>query len=490
VIESKSKIKIKSEKRLEGWRETTDAAVELSCADMNLDTSTWTPVTGATPTSISIATVQSNGKVPSHNNNNNTSRACGDHGDLREGPAIAIDATVTTTAAVAKEEGMEEDGFMDAKQRQRYKASLKRRAYNEAEKCRFVKRFLEGKKAGKYKSQRQFFEHPDQHDITCVNRSMFRRWVVDYQKGAIDETSTAMKRRPGSFPLTEKKLLEFLFHHKIHCTNAEGDDVGLKWSYIKFKALELNAQVEGENDFHCTPGWLSRILKRFKNEWKEYSEAKKNLRSDSKQPLVVYGKKTRKVYSQAEKYRYVSDYLKAKEDGTFTSTIEYLKNGSTEIKNLPIGCFRRWMSEYKKGKIHQTSNRKRNRGSAYPKTEDMLVNYLRDVVKKHGSYNMHWRDMSDLAIRFNKKIDGEDGFKGSSGWIDKVLRRNGFPAVKGSVRPEDDLDSGEDDRRRDDSKSESVDVTKTHNVMPVATQIETQPVLTNEEFNFPEITEI
>lgn len=461
---------------------------------MNLDTSTSTPVTGATSTSIAAAAVHSDGNVTSHTNNNdiNTPRNFGDHENLSEGPAIAVaTTTTTTTAAAVKEKGVEEeDGFMDAKQRQRYRASLKRRAYNEAEKCRFVKRFLEGKKSGKYKSQREFFEHPDQHDVTCVNRSMFRRWVVDYQKGAIDETSTAMKRRPGSFPVTEKKLLEFLFHHKIHCTNAEGDDVGLKWSYIKFKALEFNAQVEGETDFHCTPGWLSRILKRFKNEWKEYSEREKNLRSDSKQPLVVYGKKSRKVYSQAEKYRYVTGYLKAKEDGTFTSTNEYLKNGSTEIKNLPIGCFRRWMSEYKKGLIHQTSNRKRNRGSAYPKTEEMLVNYLKDVIKQHGSYDMHWRDMSDLAIRFNRKIDGEDGFKGSSGWIDKVLRRNGFPAVKGSVRPEDNLDNAEDDRHRDDSKSESVDVTKTHNDMPVATQIETQPVLTTDELNFPEITEI
>jgi len=126
----------------------------------------------------------------------------------------------------------------------------------------FVKKFLNNQQ--RWKSVRAYLNSPDSDPLSHEDASKFGRWKKAYETGKLTNT-VGFRQRSSPFDTVEEKLLEYIYAKQEKC---KIDKVGLNWSLIQVKAIQIwedlardNPDAKGTN-FRASPGWLDKFLKR------------------------------------------------------------------------------------------------------------------------------------------------------------------------------------------------------------------------------------
>ena len=84
-----------------------------------------------------------------------------------------------------------------------------------------------------------------------------------------------------------------------------------------------------------------------------------------------------------------------------------------ECKDVPVSNFKQWVTMKTKGKYNYNLSAKKLRASAFPKTEEIFIKYVRERERlfEKDKIGLNWAFMQAKAMEFNESVDGEDGFK-------------------------------------------------------------------------------
>lgn len=186
---------------------------------------------------------------------------------------------------------------------------------------------------GSYRSAQDFMDR--HHDETGgVAKSTFNGWVKKFKAGKLDPQQAGMKNRRPYFPMTEKKMLDFMNARAQLCVK---DNLGLSWNYIQHKATQINEKIPSESGFKASNGWTQRFLNR--NNFKSVQVQGEAGDMDEQQVNVLRAKFQKELLDTCQKHNIQLQHLyNADQTGLFYRKLPNRMFLKKEAAKTARGC--------------------------------------------------------------------------------------------------------------------------------------------------------